>query len=190
MAKIKISYYYLLCFIISINAFSQNTVAEEYTPEEIRACVKELFDSQVGVREEGSNRGAYVELYLESVGLEAGLPYCAAFVSWCYQNAGVQAPISGWVPSFSRKANRIYQRGRFQKKTPQTADVFLIWYPSLNRPAHIGFIDQWDSSWIITVEGNTNDNGSREGDGVYRKRRLKKQIWVVSNFIDPPLINP
>ncbi|WP_241507313.1 CHAP domain-containing protein [Aquimarina sediminis] len=122
-------------------------------------------------------------MYLASVDLKPGHAYCAAFVSWCYQNAGVVAPESGWVPSYALKRKRIYHRGKYQLKTPQKSDVFMIWYHSLNRPAHIGFVDQWGSTWIVTVEGNTNDNGSRDGNGVYRKRRLTKQIWAVSDFV-------
>ena len=155
-----------------------------YTEDEIRNCVKELYDSQIGVRETGgSNKGTQVEMYLASVGLGPGYPYCAAFVSWVYQNANIQVPLSAWVPSYALKDKRIYQRGKFELKTPQKGDVFLIWYPKLNRPAHIGFIEQWKEKWVLTVEGNTNDSGSREGDGVYRKRRLRKQIWAVSDFI-------
>lgn len=158
----------------------KNNNDEQYT----RACVKELYDSQVGVREiGGANTGPHVDMYLESVDLGPGYAWCAAFVSWCFQNAGVKAPISGWVPSYALKQKRIHHRGKFQIRKPQQGDVFLIWYRKLNRPAHMGFIDEWGKKWIITVEGNTNDNGSREGDGVYRKRRLKKQIWAVSDFI-------
>ncbi|WP_271729094.1 CHAP domain-containing protein [Aquimarina algiphila] len=115
--------------------------------------------------------------------LGAGYSWCAAFVSWCYQNIGVEAPKSAWVPSYALKSKRIYQRGKFQHRRPQMGDVFILWSRKLKRPAHIGFVDQWGDKFIITVEGNTNEDGSREGDGVYRKRRLKKQIWAVSDFI-------
>jgi hypothetical protein len=105
-------------------------------------------------------------------------------VSWCYQQVDVEHPKSAWVPSYARKQNLIYQRGQVIKQIPQTGDVFLIWYERLKRPAHIGFVDQWQATWVITVEGNTNDDGSREGDGVYRKRRVQRQILAVGNFID------
>ncbi len=202
MAKIKIIYVYILCILIYSSVFIQNAVksplatqGETYVDNEKRQCVKELYDSQVGVREVGgANRGVHVEKYLASVALDPGYAWCAAFVSWCYQNAEVDALISGWVPSYALQSRRIYQRGKFQKQEPQTSDVFMIWYHKLNRPAHIGFVDQWGSTWITTVEGNTNlpagkagDNGSREGDGVYRKRRLKKQVWAVCDFISPKI---
>ncbi|MCG8323756.1 MAG: CHAP domain-containing protein [Cytophagales bacterium] len=106
------------------------------------------------------------------------------FVSWCFQQAGVKAPKSAWVPSYAVKQNVIYQRGEFIMQLPRSGDVFMIWYSRVKRPAHIGFVERWEDKWVIPVEGNTNDDGSREGDGVYRKRRLQRQVWAVSNFID------
>ncbi|AXT51344.1 CHAP domain-containing protein [Aquimarina sp. BL5] len=187
MAKAKIIYFYILCFLVCSSIISQDFVSQTETQineRHKRECVKELYDSQIGVREVGgANRGSHVEMYLESVNLGPGYAWCAAFVSWVYQNVGIQNPLSGWVPSYALQRKRIYQKGKFEAKEPQKGDVFMIWYHKLNRPAHIGFIDEWNSTWIVTVEGNTNDNGSREGDGVYKKRRLKKQIWAVSDFI-------
>lgn len=195
MAKTKIINLYILCIFICSSLIGQDLVksplyseGETLTDEEKRQCLKELYDSQIGIRETGgSNRGVHVEKYLASVELGAGYAWCAAFVSWCYQNAEIQTPLSGWVPSYALKDKRIYHRDKFQLRTPQTGDVFMVWYSKLKRPAHIGFIDQWGEKWVTTVEGNTNDDGSREGDGVYKKRRLKKQIWAVSDFIRPSI---
>ena len=77
------------------------------------------------------------------------------------------------------------KKGAKNNKTPGKADVFGIWFQNLNRIAHVGFIDEWkdDCAFCITVEGNTNDEGSREGDGVYKKRRLKSQIYKVSRWL-------
>jgi hypothetical protein len=36
---------------------------------------------------------------------------------------------------------------------------------------------------VITVEGNTNQAGSREGDGVWRKRRMVGSVWKVAGFV-------
>ncbi len=66
---------------------------------------------------------------------------------------------------------------------PQTSDVFALYFPEKGRIAHVGFIDKWDGTWMVTVEGNTNVSGSREGDGVYRKRRLVKSVYKVARFI-------
>lgn len=68
--------------------------------------------------------------------------------------------------------------------TPNTGDLFALYFPEKKRIAHVGFIDQWDGTWLITVEGNTNVSGSSEGDGVYRKRRLVKSIYKVARYIN------
>lgn len=65
---------------------------------------------------------------------------------------------------------------------PRGADVFGIWFQEKRRIAHCGFIDEWGEKYLITVEGNTNESGSREGDGVYRKRRLTNTIYQVARW--------
>jgi hypothetical protein len=144
------------------------------------------YSSQVGIRERtGHNDGTRVEAYLASVGLKKGNPWCAAFVHWCFRRAGVgQVPRSGYSPSWFPQARVIYQAGRSEIKQPDRGDVFGIWFPAKGRIAHVGFIDDWrGGSHAITVEGNTNEAGSREGDGVYRKRRLKRQIHKITRWI-------
>lgn len=148
--------------------------------------VKEIYSQEVGVREAtGNNDGERVEEYLRVVGLGKGYAWCAAFVSWVFIQAEVPAPITAWSPSWFPASNTIYTRGSTTNKMPSTGDVFGLYYSNLKRIAHVGFVDEWQSntSHVITVEGNTNDASSREGDGVYRKRRLKSQIYKVSRFL-------
>lgn len=60
---------------------------------------------------------------------------------------------------------------------------FGLYFSEKRRIAHVGFIEKWTKQTITTVEGNTNQAGSREGDGVYRKIRLTRQIYAVTRFI-------
>ena len=46
-----------------------------------------------------------------------------------------------------------------------SGDVFGIYFANLNRIAHAGFLDEWGEKYLITVEENTNETGSNEGDG-------------------------
>lgn len=151
-----------------------------------RAEVKCIYDSQLNVREQsGKNDGKDVEKYLRYTKLGKGYAWCAAFVCWVYGSANVENPQTAWSPSMFPAKNLIYQKGsKVFNQQPQTGDVFGIYFSNLKRIAHVGFVDSWDEgNYAITVEGNTNDAGSREGDGVYRKRRLKNQIYKVSDFI-------
>lgn len=147
--------------------------------------VTELYRSQIGVREHsGKNDGLEVEIYLASCGLKKGNAWCAAFVTWTFRECGIKAVVSAWSPNWFPSKNTIYTRGNSNNKIPQPADVFGIYFPEKKRIAHVGFIDNWpDGAYAITVEGNTNEAGSREGDGVYRKRRLKKQFYKISRWV-------
>jgi hypothetical protein len=157
----------------------------------MREQVKRIYDSQVGVREHGANSGAQVEGYLRYVSLKKGSPWCAAFVCWAYGQAKVANPRTGWSPDLFKKEHVVWERqvqygqkSKVQTDTPKRADIFGIYFPEKGRIAHTGFIDSWGNKWLVTVEGNTNGAGSREGDGVYRKRRLVKSIYSVSRYID------
>lgn len=147
--------------------------------------VSDIYSKEIGVRERtGNNDGQRVEEYLRSCNLKKGNPWCAAFVTWTFKQAKVDAIVSAYSPSWFPNKSTIYTKGVKGNKTPQKADVFGIYFSNKGRIAHVGFIDVWeDNSYCITVEGNTNDEGSREGDGVYRKRRLKSQIYKVSRFL-------
>lgn len=144
-------------------------------------CIKSVYTSQIGVREAtGKNDGKQVESYLKSVKSVKGNPWCAAFVAWCFDQCGVKTVRSAWSPSWFPSNRVIWKQG--VGTVPHAGNVFGIWFNNRNRIAHVGFIDEWHGKYAITVEGNTNDAGSREGDGVYRKRRLTRQIYAVSNW--------
>lgn len=170
------------------------------------AKVKQIYNSQIGVKESGQNSGPEVEKYLHYVNLPKGNPWCAAFVCWVFGQAGINNPRTGWSPALFPASKQIWSRKSGLSKTvqayppkpateyshsdndreisPATADVFGIYFPEKGRIAHVGFIDQWDGTWLISVEGNTNESGNPEGDGVYRKRRPIRSIYRVARYIN------
>ncbi len=173
------------------------------------ARVKEIYTSQIGVREKGINAGPEVEKYLKYVGLAKGNPWCAAFVCWSLGKAGVENPRTGWSPALFGNRRIIWASGEqgtkskeqrlvgskleglFQKSVdgidpagPGAGDVFGLYFPEKGRIAHVGFVDEWKEAWVTTVEGNTNVVGSREGDGVYRKRRLVRSLYRVARYMN------
>lgn len=160
--------------------------ASALTKSELQLKVKQTCESQIGVRElTCHNDGVMVETYLHSVSLKKGNAWCAAFVSWVFQQCGVINPKSGWCPFWFPAKNIIYQidKPAINHNAPQAGDVFGIFFNDKKRIAHVGLIMEWGEKVVITVEGNTNDAGSREGDGVYKKKRLKRQIYAVSSWI-------
>jgi hypothetical protein len=131
--------------------------------------------SQLHVRETGRNNfGMEIKAFLAYTHLKEGSPYCAAFVSWVFKQAGYPKPRTAWSPDLFPLAR--------QTLTPQPADVLGIYSRELKRIAHCGLIEQMQNDWIISIEANTNIEGNREGDGVYRKRRHKRTIAKFANW--------
>lgn len=153
-----------------------------------RGILRAVYTAELGVRELSvRNDGPEVEKYLSYVGLKKGQPWCAAFVCWALAEANIKNPRSGWSPDLLPASKVIWQRTRAiaagDIDAPREGDVFGIWYRDKGRIAHVGFVDKWDGNWMISVEGNTNEAGSAEGDGVYRKRRLTASLYKVADFI-------
>lgn len=170
--------------LVFVIAFYANSIVVH---AQLKQRVVDIYTAEIGVRElTGNNDGARVIEYLKAANLTKGNPWCAAFITWTFKQGNVKAVVSGYSPSWFPKSNTIYTKGQKNNRSPDKADVFGIWFQSKNRIAHVGFVDEWTEgvSYAITVEGNTNDAGSREGDGVYRKRRLKSQIYKVSRWLN------
>lgn len=78
-------------------------------------------------------------------------------------------------------------RGNGQE--PQPADTFGIYFQAKGRVGHTGIVRRNMGNVLETTEGNTSGDvvaGStkdREGNGVFRKRRLKSQVYAVRDWI-------
>lgn len=160
-------------------------------PKPLPEIVLETFQGEVGVKEVGDNEGERVEEYLASTGLDGGYAWCAAFVSWGFTQHGISTPQSAWSPAWFPDSNVIYYRKQGQSYEYQESDVIGIWFRSLGRIAHVGIVESANKQYIVTIEGNTNEGGSRTGDAVHRKRRLKRQVYAISRWIEHPShLNP
>lgn len=174
---------------VPIEAQSPASVPVELS---LRDSLLLVFRGEIGVMEVGGdNRGERVEEYLQSCGLGAGFAWCACFVTFGFTELGVETVASAWSPDWFKETQStasvlVYKRGIVDghKYDWKPVDVIGIWFSNLNRIAHVGVIDSFEGEYIITIEGNTNDASSREGDAVLRKKRFKRQIYAVSRWID------
>lgn len=143
----------------------------------------EIYKEFVGVREKtGNNDGSEVERFLAHEGLGKGYAWCAAFVSFCLDSAGFENGITAWSPTAENKKALVYSKGQFLD-IPEPGHVFTLYYPKKKRIGHTGFFNGWaDDDIIETVEGNTNDKKSREGDGVYIILRPIGTIHSISSW--------
>ncbi len=169
-----------LVFVLagSITAKAQDTIRQELT--------KNLYE-QLDVREVTPNSSPDIDKYLHHVGFDYPVAWCAAFVSWNLFNVGIDNPNTAWSPSFANDKDVIwYSKTGYKSKSiiALSGDVVTFYYSSLQRVGHVGFYIETDKSgYFITIEGNTNQNGSRTGDGVYLKKRSPNKTYAISRYI-------
>lgn len=128
--------------------------------------------TQLGVEESprGSNAGPVVEQYLKSVGLGKGNAWCMAFVYWCTQQAAAKTGIVNPLKKTAGVMAQWNERPALRKSVPQAGDVFIIDHGA--GKGHTGFVEKILANGTFqTIEGNTNDEGSREGYEVCRRTR-------------------
>ena len=148
-------------------------------------CNKELLykshqvaKSQVGVTERtGRNDGKQVELYLSSVNLVKGNPYCAAGQYWCFKEGARLLKLQEFlIPIYKTGStylmfNKAKQLGRKVKYSPKKNDL-LFWI--LTRTGHVERIDSvLKGGWVKTIAFNTSSGtgNQRDGEGVYLRKR-------------------
>lgn len=141
----------------------------------------------LGVSEEKPyrNRGKWIDVYTRFLGL-LGVPWCACFVSFKIHQAGKSAarvprwPKATWAAS----CDHVYAWAKAQGLLldfPTDECVFLVGNP--DDFTHIGFVERVfvDNGlvYVQTIEGNSNETGSREGYKVCRNKRLAKHLTFI-----------
>jgi hypothetical protein len=138
----------------------------------------------------GNNKGQEVERFLRLQGGHAGQPWCMAFAASVYELAcrilgephAVEGNLScGALKTQATKAGRL----RLLREA-QVGDFVLLEHAD-GAPFHVGVCAApLDESGVITlIEGNTNDAGSAEGEGVFKKQRRAANIRMVAVSITP-----
>lgn len=130
--------------------------------------------SQNGVQEQpkNSNAGEAVEKYLKSVGLGKGFAWCMAFVYWSVKSASTQLSIENPLLKTGGVLKMWNEKKDLRVATPQAGDIFIMDFGK--GAGHAGFvISVLPGGKLHTIEGNTNDDGSREGYEVAERKDRK-----------------
>lgn len=133
----------------------------------------EIAKTQLGVKEKplGSNGGKEVDMYLKSVGLGTGYSWCMAFIYWCFLQACIKAAIAcpliktGGVLAAWNKADKKFRI----VDDPQPGDIGIMSFG--NGAGHTFIIEKRAAGVLQTIEGNSNNDGSRNGTEVVRHQR-------------------
>ena len=139
----------------------------------------------------GSNRGPRVDQYLRAAGIDpttGSFPWCAGFIVWCFDNAARGLGVASPVPRTAGVHDMWQKAGRagFRRIAQDTA----VSDPSQVQPGHVFFIDTGEGHGhvglvvgrnggdLLTIEGNTNELGGREGVGVFARTRPIRQATL------------
>ena len=160
------------------------TVDDLHLPSDHDSFLREVIEvayAENGVAEDskmGQNRGLRVDEYIRSTHLDpaanppTGYPWCACFVFWCFKQAAVAlnrsnpctrtaSVITHWDLTSGRKILAADARLDHSKVRPG-----MVFCKTHDRHSHTGIVCAVTDVGIVTVEGNTNKAGSREGDTV------------------------
>ena len=144
-----------------------------------------LAREEIGVSEvDGSNCGPRVDEYKAATWLDAdkGWPWCAAFICWLVREAieeedvKFKRPRTAGAWDFENWAKQQSTNGvELRKPTNEdikAGDIVVFTF------SHIGLAvkDADSSGYVVTIEGNTNGAGGREGGSVLEKKRHVSKI--------------
>ena len=138
----------------------------------------EIANTQVGLEEEprGSNWGPHVQKYLKSVGISFKASWCMAFVYWCVKQAYPTENKLIKTGGVLAQWNKTPKDKRSFK--PSIGSIFIMDFGK--GLGHTGFVYGIEGDFILTIEGNSNDEGSREG---YEVCKRKRKISTIKGYI-------
>ncbi|MDA3616382.1 CHAP domain-containing protein [Polluticaenibacter yanchengensis] len=163
--------------------FGKKTVPENSKPQgRLMKKAIEVARSQIGIMEKppGSNAGKEVEMYLASTGLGKGYAWCMAFVYYVFNEAAKELGISNplvktagcltqWNKTTCRKIKKAEAVANPALIVP--GSIFIMDFGS--GLGHTGIVVSVSGGFITTIEGNTNNSGSRTGIGVFELSHRK-----------------
>lgn len=153
----------------------------------LSALALEIALSQLGVQEhpKGSNDGPEVRKYLASVGLGPGNAWCLAGAYWCVDQAakrlGLPNPLvkTGSVKYLweHTKLPKIPARASYVRP----GSIFI--HINADGTGHAGLVVEKSDNLIHSIDGNTNQDGSREG---YEWCQHARPVTYFAGFVQLP----
>lgn len=178
--------YHLFCSVLFIAVCSNLgtiplPIKKQSDSHQLRTTIINIAQKEIGVREAtGNNDGERVEEYLAYTGLGKGYAWCAAFISWCYGQAGLSAPRNPWSPALLPRSKTYCSGsgclGNTTASTIAPADIFGIYSHRARRINHVGLIKAQQGRYLVTIEGNVADK-------VLSKRRHLATVYAIADWV-------
>jgi hypothetical protein len=154
-------------------------------------CLMDKSEEFVGVTEKGGNNKDFTNKELKQMlvdaGWKSGLAWCSFMVKGLLDHCDVPNNVTGWSPTSYNRKDVIYTDGEFKQKF-EDDDVLVmsLSYTKFKNVksrykaiGHTGIVKEIRETNVIIYEGNTGDDGGRDGDGFYKKiRPLTKNLHI------------
>lgn len=141
----------------------------------------------MGTREIGQNRGPVYTLFIKPYGYGPGTLYCGLFCHHVFVTAAVKHGVKGpaLAANWSVPTSVVVWRSNHPVggRVPLAGDLALYRFGG-GRINHVEIIVNWptDEVFCWVIGGNTS-NPSGRGEGVFLKKRLKREMIVVSRIV-------
>ena len=143
------------------------------------ATVSELLEiarRQIGVKEcpPKSNNVRYNTWYYGREVSGSAYPWCAVYVAWVFDQAGVKLPIR--TASCGALMRSAQSAGQWVTGDYRPGDVVIYDFPGGAKTDHCGIVESVDGTYISAIEGNTSSTSDADGGAVERRARKFAQI--------------
>ena len=146
--------------------------------------IVDIAKQEIGYEETGNNNTKYGKWF----GLN-NQPWCAIFVSWCYDQAGLVKSVAAQTKKgFSSCDAGLKWFSKQGKIVPigdaQEGDIVFFQFDTDAEPDHVGIVakNMKRIQALRTIEGNTspsNKGSQSNGGGVYEKKRSYATVMAV-----------
>ena len=179
-----------------LKSFSQYLLEKEDADALVNKFASAIANnSKVAESPKGSNNSPEIKQMLSNVGINSPAAWCAAFVSWIFDKTYDGNPpfkksasvISMWKNAPASAKIDIDQA----RQKPELIQPGMIFIKSRGGASsgkgHTGIVLGYESDRLKTIEGNTNDELSGEGDrvGINIEKGRQLSDKELLGFIDP-----
>lgn len=124
----------------------------------LRQKIIDVAKEQIGTAEKpiGSNNVKYNTWYYGHAVSGANYPWCAVFISWCADQAGISTNIIPRTASVSNLQNFFMNQGLYKNKgyKPSPGDIMI---QKSNGASHAGIVLESNGASFSVIEGNTSN---------------------------------
>jgi len=152
----------------------------------MRDTIIKIAQTYIGQKELGNNAGFSDKAFedkMKTTGWSKGQSWCAYFTELVWREAYKKTPLlKSVIALFSASATATFDNfagsSLFKTGTTPQPGALVVWRYGNTWRGHIGIVETINNNGtFVSIEGNTNAAGEREGIEVARKVRRIKEIY-------------